>query len=698
MASFLEECDVPDIFALDPRQIHAIRSVARGAPSSTRVWVDEVLRLIRREDGDRLALIVGNAIALRPQVAIALVRKHGLLRASKSAFNTAIFTPTLRRFEFAFDHNLVGEEVDHYRRSVQSLYELAGYVLNARETIASRLNADAGWFLGSLQTLDLLFARKILRIDDGPPMKGLALRAEAFSTLCGLDGVFKRVALHEGNLGPETKRIVDGEFLQEIDSAIPLRLFDEWERLVDLFDYRCAKDKKGFRISPPTQRVERCIRLGYLQSVFSKEPFRTVQDQDQYPSYSDVLLQLERLGDAAGKSRLVESILGDHSRFRLNIPDVPEIWKLIGSIPFFREELSELAVVCDAFGLEAQGLLDVSISEHVTLRDVLVFHRILSLLAEATRQRLRHDMDADLPKVLRSLAPAASTESLRAILGYATSLDAASGLLDLFTATSLSYFDVQYRPLIKVRKLTLLPLNIVSASAVIRNVLQTTNRRIDHAGRDPEEQIIVASFETSGAYAKSNIQYRTGGSTFEIDVLALVETTLVVIEVKRGLLPTNTKELQTTFEAAEAAAEQLDRDVMHLASIAHKKAIGIAFGKDLSGVTQVITCIALTNRMLSGLRIGGHPVRGSRDLAAFVLDGTTRLVQAGVELTGRYRPKGPLAAKDIEEYLVHDVLHNDLIDSMKRHDLTYSLHPTRVVVETAVLDIRALNSKLKARA
>ena len=643
-------------------------------------------------------MICGNGLLLHPQGALRAIRRHGLLRASKTAFDATFFRPLLTVIEQAHVQGLLGRDVDEYRVSVQALHSLAQFVRAEREQTAKRLAADPTWFLGCLQTLDYLFVKQILRIESASYGRPIELRGEAFSLLCGIAGALAKVELHYGRLGPQTTRTVNGDFLNEIDKAIPLRLFDEWERVVDLFGHRCSHKGSTYRISPSDARLERCIRLGFMQSMFSREPYRALRGQSDLPTYGEIIERLAELATAAGKAPFVEVVPGDFSRYRLNIPLIEDMWSLIGTTPLFQEEASELAIMCDEFGVDAETLLGVALDRAVNVRDVMILHRVLALLGQATREAFRDELHSDLGKVVRTLAPAAPTHALRSVVGYATTSEKAEPLLDMFTANSVDYFDVQYRPLIRVRDSILVPFNVFAGSAAIRNVFQTTNRRVEHKSPDPAELEIVTAFVSAGAHARANVSYKSVGLRFEIDVLALVSTTLVIVEVKRNLLPTNMKELQTTYDAIETAADQLDRSLEHFADQRKRTAIERAFGVRLDSVEHVLTCVAVTNQMLSGHRVRRHPVRGSREFASFVSDGSRTFVDDEGRLVARYRKPGPVSGLDLENYLDKDIVHNDMLDAMRRHDFTYRIGAAAIHVESAALDHAKLRGTLAKRA
>jgi hypothetical protein len=705
MKSLVELCDSIALGELQQMQAED-NEVDIFSGTSVTAWGIRLKNAISASDMPNAVHLLTIGLLRGGSAALGELRRHGRLRASRDYSKTEFLATLVKSVTASTALELPASAVQ-YLGSLQLLYELAIPITQLRKDLLARLKQLGPNVLdGLLRTVELIFLgqsfeRPVVAIGRTPEA-----RAEGLSDLWML-AVESGLTLQLPDIPtPDTKGVVDGLYLHLIDSASPLRKFVEWERLVDLLDYEISKERRGriFRVRARNSVVEKSIRLGFIYADQQKQLRQLRADTMGAASLELIVERLDQLIQSKVGHGMVEHVLDPYPRFRVHLPNIPELLALLGDRRLYADEVPFFRYLTEEFAASPEEIQDLKLKPGLTVWDVLVVQRLITVVRLSLMQYLEPLFGKDNETLINSLLPRLTKEMSQNMLGPMIGESAAKLSLSFLSWDQApSFFDLQYQPVIRAGNGFVLPTAVLGLSNLVRSAMQIAHARIA-LKTDPAEAAICKIIEVAGGHAKPNVEYRAKGQSWETDVIGRLDDVLIVCEIKRALLPTNQKELQSTLDVAFDAAGQLDRFLSHWRDKFFQKYLMHLLDWPQTPVRHVCTCIVLTNRMLPGGRIDGHPIRGLHEFGSFLTSGTATIGSSeppgekkSVEVTAKYWNGDRLTGDDIVAYLQDDIIHRDVFASMKRFDTSYSLGKTTLIEESYLLDSRLLIAKLRER-
>lgn len=438
-------------------------------------------------------------------------------------------------------------------------------------------------------------------------------------------------------------------------SAFWLHELLEQELLVFRMGYRCSRVGSFYRLEAPDDSVGFAISHGYYLT-------------NQIP----ITRARARFTGGVRLSALAKSFMAavrDDSPYKLSLSDgrahfqyllreghVAFATKLINQEQPYEDEMHELWIACSNLKVDFDRLLSFQIADGLSIRDVLHVQRLMKFLAITRQNELKHAdlteserLEAQLLMMRRS-----DFAKIGATLGLPEPI--LDRFLDCFSwsAAEGEWLDIQYTPVLRIGDIVTIPLFTASYSNLIRNGLMLHNRRFFEDGTiDPLSDDLKTAFEESGHRVWTNLKFSWQGKQWEIDALAIVGSTLLAIEAKNTLLPCSSREMRTTWNHLEKAAEQLDR--VRLAFRAPELQIHLEQRLGISlAEFNLSTCIVTSHWVASGIEFAGHPLRSCDELCNFVANGGGHLWIGLKECPIRFRTTGPLTSQDLAQYLGTD--------------------------------------------
>lgn len=427
----------------------------------------------------------------------------------------------------------------------------------------------------------------------------------------------------------------------------------EYEVLVYRMGFRCiAEGCDTFRIEAPTDSVGYGLSYGYFQNNYL--PALRIHD-DVYET-----VRLEALSEAfvaatkdARPYVLIRDTQRSHFGYRIREEHAQAIASVVNRKTAFREEEMELRIACAQLRLDTEDLLQLELAPGLPIRDVVRFQRLLRFLA-LTRSAELDASDLTQDERLDARLLFLNRESfLQLVSALGLERVAAERLVETFSwnAASETHLDIQHTPIISLEDHLLIPLSVASHSNLIRNGLWSSRIRPYADGTvDPLVSDLRLAFEMAGFPVWANVKYEWDGRNYEIDVLALVGSHLVVIEAKNTLFPCSYFELRTTWDCLEKAGKQLDRHAAALSDVDVRARVSKRLGVDINNV-KCVTCIVVNHPLLSGIDMFGHPVRQCDVVCSFVALGDATAWIGNRRTTTRLRPEGPLLETDLLHFL-----------------------------------------------
>ena len=95
--------------------------------------------------------------------------------------------------------------------------------------------------------------------------------------------------------------------------------------------------------------------------------------------------------------------------------------------------------------------------------------------------------------------------------------------------------------------------------------------------------------------------------------------------------------------------------------------------------------------MFTGYRINGHAIRASYSLVHFIKEGTC-VNQDGESIC--FWAKNEFTSEDLRQYVVEDLMHRTMLDSMEQYIEQYSFGKYSIEFETYYLDALTLSKRL----
>ena len=403
------------------------------------------------------------------------------------------------------------------------------------------------------------------------------------------------------------------KYLDLIFLACKLQTIIEWEAKLDFFDYNFSKDNKEFIIMDEYNRFEKGFSIGYAKFdeqryIFGKKIAQERND-DSF-TFDKVISELD-------PNDFVKVIgEGQRKRYKFEFPE--PILSFFSTIDF-EDHMTELYHLAKEWTLTESEIKSKCIVGEATLYDIskfmFVFHFMSKMINKfiTLNKKLKTDdflgmgqvwmFDEDFFKIMDIFLERSKSEPILKIL-----------TMNL----SSPYIDFQYTPIVRNKTRVGIFLSLLTGSNILRNVIKYSygvNNKIvtNNNGIDGLSKAVANSFkESKGFKVLDSYEYRHEGIDAEIDVLAISEQCIYIIECKNSLYSTNAYEMRSSVDHLAKAKKQLD---LHKKAFEDEKFI-IDFNKkhNENVPRKIITLIVMGNRLFAGNENYGHPIRSYFEL------------------------------------------------------------------------------------
>lgn len=420
------------------------------------------------------------------------------------------------------------------------------------------------------------------------------------------------------------------------------------------FGYSLSDENGAWVLTPPSRRLGMALSHGFLSTVMQMQARQhslgmSFDDAQSFDEFCDEALQ--RIPELAG-TPLIRISPDPPQRLQIVMrDDLSRILSdhVLRTERFFREEIAYLADCCYELFADAKDLLALELAPRFTAHDLLRTVRLLRFYAWLRVRGLRDlrtEEKADI--YLRSLL--GSWPDLAGLLhGHGVPDKDAAALIAL-----LSYdpgegglIDLQYAPILQWGGESSLLSSILLNSNTLRNAMVRSKSRVDSDGsRERLVSELARSLCTRFDHVLPHLRYAGG----EIDVAAWSGGVLFVFECKTTLLPASAAEQRTFFDHIANGCQQLTRFQRRWESAQFRRDVAARTRWPLEDAASE-TCLVPSIRLLSGMSVQGHPIRGAHELMAFIETGemTWREGEAVGTFDG-YRGRG-FTAEVLQEYL-----------------------------------------------
>lgn len=405
--------------------------------------------------------------------------------------------------------------------------------------------------------------------------------------------------------------------------ACQYKQMQQWEVLIDYFGYTIIEDENKYKIID-NSNLEKSIRLGYSflemhdYSFFAEESKKEEDICSLKTIATNIVHSYPQIMTKHGNGFL--------ERYIINFPEnlINLIGKEIENPKFFLEEVDSLNYSEQEMTSEISILREKKITEHTTIEDILFFQRFFILIFYIQNQILRFEKNKKI--VAASIGPVFYYDQLQYILNKIfKNPNKVTDLLELFTYNKKNNkLDLQYTPIIRSGNKLFCSPAIITMSNMIRNAIENSymikNKIVNNdEGLEPLVKLCKQDLDdcSGGFKVFSNLKYTYSGAQGEIDILAVSDTYILIIECKAPIRPTNNFEMRSQYTHIFKAKKQLDLSKNAFSDKGFRKKFLKGLGvKDTD--REIITCILLDNSIFSGYTGCGHPIRAYNHLKSIL--------------------------------------------------------------------------------
>jgi hypothetical protein len=330
---------------------------------------------------------------------------------------------------------------------------------------------------------------------------------------------------------------------------------------------------------------------------------------------------------------------------------------------------------------------DFVLVDHVTFAHVRQFQRVATIVSVCAATELARWRDDPIRLINSMSSVFRSTELLEEVLGLAVDGDEVQDLRRLFqwpTESGTGVFDIQYRPLLLASGEWHVPMHVASRSNLVRAAMMLTGMRPMHTNQGLLERAIVEALRQRGHAAQECVSVVTQKGRVEIDVVALVDGVLVLLECKASLAPTSMFELRTSHDHCLKAASQLTRARACCEDDHVVAELLLRLGTRAADVREVVTGIVVENRLFVGLEIDGHRVVAHRTLLNVINDGRVKIGPGEVPIRSRPDLAGAITSFLRGEF--YECVFSAMVPVTRCRDYD----ETRLLFDTFALDFRRM--------
>lgn len=440
---------------------------------------------------------------------------------------------------------------------------------------------------------------------------------------------------------PFGAEIISDEIRSLMRYGIDSYVQHETTKLISLFGYGLVKSTKTlFQLRPPTREFEYAVRLGLIRGELGASNISVLISQEPVPVTS-IFAAANLLVDAwAGHLSQLVDVGTPFERIRLKFPVAPKVYNEIIDATFLEDLEYRYQLSLDAL-LPMDHADEVQITKHLNLQ---TFHRmwqLLRLIGLVHVIVLTQHAESNPRAVLNSLVSVSTEEALVSLIKNMGFTEAQ--VVDFFDLVSadvrdLGYFDLQYRPILKIAqnilrlegKLVETPPEIISVSGLIllsnilRN-LQTSNQIRFKANAEAFVEIVARMIKTKFPKVTTNQRLQLGQKVTDVDIAILQDAVLYLIECKHSVPGAAVHEMRDMWEDIERGSEQLKLAEEILTDSSKRQSYLAGW---FPGTRQADTlnlriqpCILCSHREFSGLDYEGIPIRDFSSLSLLFGDG-----------------------------------------------------------------------------
>ena len=427
-------------------------------------------------------------------------------------------------------------------------------------------------------------------------------------------------------------------------------------------------------MTPPTPEFERSVQLGFIRGELGKGKIAMDMMERGFASSPSLADAARHFVQEMGK-KLYE--LADpykpYRRVRLHLPMSPHLATMLDG-GHFVDELEAIHGLTQDFllPLKNEDSSSPSLTRHLNHKSLTRMFRFLRFYSTVDRVACAPFAKSDFTAFQNSLIRIVSDSDLRSLLGVlGESEEAIDAFIQVIAADveGLGHYDLQYSPLVKLRKVPipelpnpeteylLLP-SIMIASNETRNSQIRTNTRFHRDGKG-FVRVVCKELGTYFTHIMTEKKLRLGELKTEVDIVLLCGGKLYLIECKHSLTATGPHEMRDLWRDIKKGRDQVTRAKFILSHeerrLAYVRQWFPHLGKEAALELPIVCAVLSSHRLFSGLDDGDIAVRDYASLSRLLENGEMGIGYSEPDGTickksFRLREQEQLTCADLEDY------------------------------------------------
>ena len=427
-------------------------------------------------------------------------------------------------------------------------------------------------------------------------------------------------------------------------------------------------------MTPPNPEFERSVQLGFIRGQLGKGQIAMDMMEMGLGSRPTLADAARHFAQLIGKELYeIADPYKPYRRVRLHLPMSPHLVTMLDG-GYFADELNAVHGLTQDFllPLKDEDSSSPSLTGHLNYTSLSRMFRFLRFYAMVNSVVCAPFATSDFTAFQNSLVRIVRDCDLRSLLGLlGESEEAINAFIHVIAADveELGHYDLQYSPLVKIRKVPipelpnpeteylLLP-SIMIASNETRNSQIRTRTRFHRDGKG-FVRAVREELATYFPYLVTEKKLQLGDLKTEVDIALLCGSKLYLIECKHSLTATSPHEMRDLWRDIKKGRNQVIQAKFILSNeerrLAYVRQWFPHLSKEAALALPVVCAILSSHRLFSGLDDDGIAVRDYASLSRLLENGELGISYTEPDGTVykksfRIREQEQLTCADLEDY------------------------------------------------
>jgi hypothetical protein len=551
----------------------------------------------------------------------------------------------------------------NYFQSKKNLSLVSEDIYKVSQQIRKEIKGYGNSFIRDiLFVVDMHFYRTMKGIDS------LNIPIETLSEMCSFL-IYLNTQINKGhtiseNTFSKEKSFYDKKIDNLINLSFIIRNFQDIEKFIDNFNYKCIKAKNNLIIRSEDNLLEKSRRYGDFHSNMQRMALM-LNAREKYKNAPSFHVFIDKI------IKKVESLFEFREypikRYIFKFPLFDEIKDFILKEEYFLDEAFELEEIQKEYMIP--DMMNFKISNLLTLRDLMIIKRLFKMVGLLNSDYLFNILEKDKSKkqiIYNSWIKVFKHENLKDTLTPFIGVDKAEDFISNFSwvLESKSILDLQHTPLVHFDDYYF-PLNIfISSNLFLNSLFKNKIRPHKIINKDSISEAIFRILKANFENVAMEINFNKNGYKGNFDVIAYIDNNLYIFEAKNIITPRDLHELRTTYnDNLLHGFEQLSKCRNVLLSNRYIKDLNNNLKWNISDDFKIVTCLVLGTRMYNGYTNGEHHARSFHELLNFLDTGKIEITDNKVTKEISLWKNDKITGDDIYNFIENRSAHKPIFES-----------------------------------